>query len=374
MSGYQMNAVAIDNSASYGNDVCTLGFPAVQNVESLPAAPIKWSWSCRALDKQDHWYVDSRKTFDPQAGDVVLVRVKNIRNHSRIMTINGERLRLYPNDLMICVLGNRYATDAFEGEVQSLKRLYLLTGAGMIGTVLSRNSGTKPPTEVEFLGYLMDRKGNRVNLKSLQYRPPLQTSLPANIIFVIGSGMNSGKTTTVTKLIRGLLDKGLKVAGCKLTGSVSHRDLLELKSTGAQDVRDFSDYGFPSTYLCSREELRGLFNSMLSDAAKSEPDVAVVEVADGLLQRETRMILEDAKIKSHIKGIVLTAACASSAIYGIEQLKNSGYDLVAVSGIITNSPLYIRELSEHCEVPVASSAENSSELADEVVNFLQKKQ
>ncbi len=361
MSGYQMNAVAVDNSESYRNDLCTLGYPADRNLESLPTAPIKWSWACRALDEQEEWYVAPRKTPDPQPGDVVLVRVKNIRNHSRIMTMSGERLRLYSNDLMICVLGNRYATDAFEGEVQSLNRLYLLTGAGMIGTVLSRNAGTKPPTEVEFLGYLMNRQGSRVNLKTLQYRPPLQTSLPANIIFVIGSGMNSGKTTTVSKLIRGLLDKGLKVSGCKLTGSVSHRDLLELKSTGAQDVRDFSDYGFPSTYLCSREELRGLFNAMLSDAAKTNPDVAVVEVADGLLQRETRMILQDARIKTHIKGIVLTAACASSAIYGIEQLKNSGYEVVAVSGIITNSPLYIRELNDHCEIPVASSAENSLE-------------
>jgi hypothetical protein len=90
-------------------------------------------------------------------------------------------------------------------------------------------------------------------------------------------------------LAKALLRLGLRVAACKVTGSISHRDLNELRATGVHDVRDFSDYGFPSTYLCENAELIDLFEAILTDAAIASPDIVVMEIADGLLQRETQM-------------------------------------------------------------------------------------
>ena len=160
------------------------------------------------------------------------------------------------------------------------------------------------------------------------------------------------------------LHQGLRVAACKLTGSVSHRDQYALRGTGAHHVRDFSDYGYPSTYLCERDELTALFDAMMADAAAAVPDVTVVEIADGVLQRETMLLLEDDYVKQRIHGVVLTAGCALSALRGVEEIERRGHQVVTVSGLITNAPLFVREFDAHRpDVPVASSTDDGAALA-----------
>ena len=61
---------------------------------------------------------------------------------------------------------------------------------------------------------------------------------------------------------------------------------------------DFSDYGFPSTYKCELEELLDLFKTMISDIEKINPSLIIMEIADGILQRETSMILNSAIIST----------------------------------------------------------------------------
>jgi len=127
--------------------------------------------------------------------------------------------------------------------------------------------------------------------------------------------MNSGKTTTASKLIHGLSKEGFKIAACKLTGSVSDRDQNELYSASSAHIKDFSDYGFPSTYMCSKDELLCLFDTMTADLEKINPDITLMEIADGILQRETTMILENAKIKRKVTGVLLAADSAPSALF-----------------------------------------------------------
>ena len=332
---------------------------------------LKWTWSCRALDPEQDYQLIREETPGPRVGDIALVQVEAISNHTRIMTTDNERLRLYPDDVLVGVFGNRYATDAFEAEVRVVDELHLLTSAGMIGTVCSKHQSIKMPTQLSFLGYLTDETGQRLNLKDLQFRPTVPHHPLNNIIFTVGTGMNSGKTTTTAKLVKALLRKGLRVAACKLTGSVSHRDLYELRATAAHDTRDFSDYGFPSTYLCSQEELVRLFYTMMTDASRVRPDVTVVEIADGVLQRETRLLLESTEIRRQVSGVVLSAPCALSAIKGVEQIGCYGHKIVAVSGIITNSPLFVREFLNQSSVRVGSSVGTGDDLAELVMEHLQ---
>src|SRR6266516_5379932 len=117
--------------------------------------------------------------------------------------------------------------------------------------------------------------------------------------------MNSGKTTTAARLTNGLTNAGLNVAACKLTGSVSNRDQDELAAAASHEVIDFSDFGFPSTYLCSKEELIELFHGMLAEVSADDPDVVIMELADGLLQRETAMLLAEPEIKQAARGLIL---------------------------------------------------------------------
>src|SRR5262245_17885052 len=100
---------------------------------------------------------------------------------------------------------------------------------------------------------------------------------------------------------------GLKVVACNLTGSVSNHDRDELAGAAAHMVTDFSDFGFASTYLVSKEELMQLFHTMLNEVVTASPDVVLMEFADGLLQRETAMLLREAEIKKAGRGVVLAA-------------------------------------------------------------------
>jgi hypothetical protein len=137
-----------------------------------------------------------------------------------------------------------------------------------------------------------------------------------------------------------------------------------MRAASAVRVLDFSDYGFPSTYLCPKTELMSLFRTMMADIAPSAPDVVVMEIADGILQRETAMLLEEARIRTALQGVVLAADNALSAHFGVQRLHSLGHDVLGVTGLLTSSPLCVREFNELSDVPVASSAGSGSPLAE----------
>ena len=340
--------------------------PSPRLVDFPAGVPLKWSWACRSLPVHGGYRI-CRDDAAPQPGDIVLTQIASPGYHERIMTSDHERLRLYEGDCLVGVLGNRYATDAYEAVVDGVGELHILTGAGMIGTVVSRNQRIKPPTRLSFLGYVAGEDNARINLKRRSRPlPPVDRRLN-NVVLMIGTGMNSGKTTTAAKLTKSLLRQGRRVAACKVTGSVSHRDLHELRSTGVHDVRDFSDYGFPSTYLCEEAELIELFEALLTDAARVDPEVVVMEIADGVLQRETQLLLNHAAVRSRVCGVVLAAGCAPSALFGVEQVRRLGLPLLGVSGCITNSPLFMQEFAAQCDVPLGSSADCGRQLSELVI-------
>jgi hypothetical protein len=339
------------------------------NVQSRIQAA-RWSWASRVLNDEPI-VLDESDTSDPVAGDLALVRVHEIGEHERIVTKENRRLRIYPGDLIVGVFGNRYATDAFEGEVAGIDNLSLLTAGGMIGTLRSRHRSMAAPTTVTFSGYMASSNGARLNLKRRCFQKCGDgRNKMTPVIAVVGTAMNSGKTTTSVKLTKALCMSGVRVASCKLTGSVSNRDQDEMRSAASCAVLDFSDYGFPSTYLCSSEELTALFERMLADLEPAKPEVVVMEIADGILQRETAMLLEDARFKQRLHGVILSADNALSALYASDRLRELGHHVIAVSGAITSSPLSVREFQQRSGIPVARSTGSGEELAQQVSNYL----
>ncbi|MEL7371719.1 MAG: hypothetical protein AAFN74_22535, partial [Myxococcota bacterium] len=71
----------------------------------------KWGWALRHLKTPSAARVVPVEEGRP--GDVIVARVHRIGHHTRLMTSNG-RTRLYEDDVVVGVLGHRYATDAFE--------------------------------------------------------------------------------------------------------------------------------------------------------------------------------------------------------------------------------------------------------------------
>lgn len=328
-------------------------------------AGVKWTWACRVL-RQKKFNLDAVSDTPPVAGDLGLFRVEQIGYHATLLLADNKKLRIWPGDHVVGVFGNRYATDAYEAEVSGTADLSLLTAGGMVGTVKSKHQKMARPTTVTFVGFLNDDDGNRINVKTTTFRRAWPREPVRNLFLVIGTAMNSGKTTASTKLVKALVDQGRRVAGCKLTGSVSNRDQDEMRSAGPLCALDFSDYGFPSTYLCSREELTALFDTMVADVQREDPEITIMEVADGFLQRETAMLLAEPAVRRAVKGIVVTATCAASALYAVEHLRQLCYPVVVVSGAFTSAPLLVEEFRAHSDVPVASSVSDGVDLARRV--------
>jgi hypothetical protein len=326
---------------------------------------VKWSWAARQLldDTAREEYRLRLDNLKPRPGDVALVRVDRIGHHHLIETGGDRRLRLYKGDRLMCVFGDRYATDVYEGRVRDVVKLHMLTGSGLVGTVVARHRDVGRPTGLSFLGYLADRAGERVNLKSLLFQPAPAAPRHVDVVLVVGTGMSTGKTTVTRKVLQALAAAGVRVGGCKLTGTASPRDLCEYRATGAVHATDFSDYGFPSTYGASGAELVRLFDCMLEACAAKGAQIVVMEVADGVLQRETGMVLECQEIRSRVRGVLLSAGCSGSALFAADSVEKLGLEVWAVSGLITNSPLFVREFSERSSIPVASSRTGADRLA-----------
>jgi hypothetical protein len=99
--------------------------------------------------------------------------------------------------------------------------------------------------------------------------------------------------------------------------------------------------------------------------------VVLMELADGLVQRETAMLLADPEIKKTARGLVLSAESSLSALWGTERLRQLGYNVIAVSGKFTSSPLAMREYIENdSAIPVVSSADTGADLAVRVGSIL----
>ena len=276
----------------------------------------------------------------PAAGDLVLADVISLGHHLKIEDVHGRRRQLYVGDTVIVAYGARYAPDQFDGVVpKDLGPCHLLAGGGIAGEVLARHNNTRPATQILPLGLLGDRDGDVINLRRFALSKPGKVARVPLTLAIVGTSMNSGKTTVAANLIRGLTRAGLRVGAAKLTGTGSGGDVWSMLDAGAEQVLDFTDVGYATTHQADHTQLIADSLSLLDHLAVSTPDVIVFEIADGLLQSETSMLLCAPKIRARIDGVIFTAGDSLGAVAGIQWLTERGLPLLGFSGLITSSPL-----------------------------------
>jgi hypothetical protein len=289
-----------------------------------------------------------------KAGDVAIFEVLELGKHTQIQTA-GRNMTLAVGDLIMGAFGARYATNQFEGYVpESIQDEYhILGGGGVIGVLESSHSKFEKegPTRLKMVGFAANSAGTIVNTINL-CSPTLKRfdgsgALKTKVILSLGSSMDSGKTTTAAFLCHGFNKKGKKAAYIKLTGTAYPKDRNLASDLGACAAVDFVKYGFPSTYLRSEIELLNLYESLLADVLVENPDYVVVEIADGIFQRETRMLLRNPVFMNTVYQVVFSAGDSLSAAQGVQTLNNWGIMPAALSGLFTASPLLIREVKEY---------------------------
>jgi molybdopterin-guanine dinucleotide biosynthesis protein len=285
------------------------------------------------------------KTGDvsPSSGDLVLATVHELGKHKRLELLDGRRAWVLPGDEIIVCYGNRYAPDQFEALVpDDLGLCDLVAGGGIASHEINRHERMLPPTKIQPIGLIADTDGTPLNVFNYRIQRT-EKRLPGKIILVVGTSMNSGKTHTAASLIRGLKQSGCPVAGIKATGTGSGGDLWKMKDIGADLVMDFTDAGFASTYKIPNKLLEHGLLSLLSYVKKRNCDYAVVEVADGLQHDETATLLKSESVRSIVSGVVFSAYDSLGAKAGVDWLKRLDYRVLAISGMITQSPLAMRE-------------------------------
>ncbi|MFN8438474.1 MAG: hypothetical protein U0V72_12655 [Cytophagales bacterium] len=319
---------------------------------------IKTSISCKGIV---NYSIDKQKAkfYVPKAGDVAVFKVESIGKHTAIQSDLHRNMTILPGDHIMASFGNRYATEQFEGYVpeECLQEFQILGMGGVVGILKSWNSSLDKigPTIIKIIGYVVDDQGEVINTKYYHenekaFMPSLNRG--AQIILSIGSSMDSGKTTTAGFLCRGIQNLGKKVAYIKLTGTAYSKDRDFVFDCGANIVADFSDLGFPSTYMCDKEEILNLYQGLLSKVNVLEPDYIVIEIADGIFQRETNFLLNDPTFMSTVDGVVFSCGDSLSAIHGVQVLKGLGIVPKALCGVFTMSPLLIEEVQYKTEIPV----------------------
>ena len=290
----------------------------------------------------------------PRAGDVVLARVKRLRHHARLQCTNGRRVQLFHGDEIVVCYGDRYAPQQFEAYVpRTIGPCHLVASGGVAAHAVNWHQRIhRGPTEIEVLGILGDDDGRVLNLRRYALHPQPAEAPRPRLVVVAGTSMDSGKTTAGAHLVRGLSRAGLRVGAAKLTGTGACNDYFLMQDAGAKVVLDFTDAGHVSTYRAGEPAIRRIVDTLISELARHGLDVAVLEVADGLVQAETAALLSATWFRQAIDGVVFCAQDAMGAKAGVEWLEQRGHDVMAVSGLLTAAPLAMREAGELLEQPV----------------------
>ncbi len=299
------------------------------------------------------------RQYQPTIGDVAVFRVKRIGKHNAIQGQRGSNKYIFPGDRIMLAFGNRYASEQFEGYIpeQPQEVYHILGKGGCAGVVASMHQrmALRGPTELELEAYATDPHGKVINTRYLnRSRVPFNTYEKNNyrLILSLGTGMDSGKTTTAAYLARGLHDAGMRVAYVKLTGTVFSKDRAFVRDCGADLATDFSRLGYPSTYMLEEDELLDIVAGLLTEAETIHPDYVIAEIADGLLQRETAMLLRQPRFRHMVDHVLLSSGDSFSALAGLEELERLGMDASALCGAFTAAPLLVKEVQSRTDLPI----------------------
>ena len=357
---YQDQAVSMPNGAN--EDI---------ELQPLPLDVPVWSkiaYTCRRVPLSTMKML-VRGNIAPRPGGLVVARVEAIGQHKSIANGNGRKTTLFEGDEIVVCYGNRYAPDQFEAEIPSdLSPCHLVAAGGIAARMLSGHAAMDPPTAIAPIGLVGDASGRPVNIAQFGMKPKTIPALLPQTVAVVGTSMNAGKTTSAAYLIRGLVRAGLRVGAAKITGTGAPKDTGLMLDAGASPVFDFTDVGFASTYLASPADVEQILLTVMSHLS-ADVDAVVLEVADGLFQRETEALLVSRCFREIVGGLVFAANDAMGARAGLDWLRERNLPVLAVSGVVTSSPLAAREAATATGIDILTLSQLSDKSVAGVLGF-----
>ena len=83
---------------------------------NLQSDIVKWSCACRILESAGYHF-QTCDSSDPTVGDLALVEFENVGHRSSKAGTHNQKMRVYPDDMLAGLSGNRYVGDAMQAEV-----------------------------------------------------------------------------------------------------------------------------------------------------------------------------------------------------------------------------------------------------------------
>ena len=281
--------------------------------------------------------------INAQEGQLIAVKVISVNpNYNKLELISGRITELTEGDIILGSLGNRIASSGMTGsvpdELNKHDKIHILNLGGVIGNCKDFNILLGPATECEVVGSIV-KDGKQLNLKDLAKVKKSPLSNNVSSIAVIGTGIDSGKTTVSSFIIKTLSKYFTKINACKLAGTASQKDLYSYEDNGANLTSDFVDYGLPSTCMNDKDTIQECSKSVIDHVSK-DADVVLMELGDGYHgDYGTKEIIQNKDITILIKVIVICAYDISGAVNIIENLEQNGLEdkLLIISGPVTNN-------------------------------------
>ena len=300
--------------------------------------------------------IDERESW--VAGDLLLAEVDgppglicSIQNTTRRSPLNYRDTRLFPGSKLVVVLSPRAGSSTCIARVpeKPVARLDLHGVGGQAGVVdqASQHSAlyAGAPTTIIVLARLGDAAMRPLSMRDFgrllcpDHQPRHANDPP--LVLVVGSDMDAGKTTTARRVVYALRAMGHKVAAGKATGVASLADLTSLYDAGASEVIDFAALGEPATIGLTEDEVLSVFQRIFNylRRAAGPGGYVVMELADGIWYRETRMLLEHPQVRELVTDVVFACHGILDAENGLSMLRSLGYgDKVrALSGKLGSS-------------------------------------
>lgn len=288
----------------------------------------------------------------PRLGDLVVAKIASVGQHTVVDNQAGVAMRLAPDDIFVGAFGACYATHQYEGHVppEPVDQCDLLSNGGVCGIVVAQHATMGEPTRLQVLGGVGSPAGQLLNMRQFDLSRCPDTGV-GTVILIAGSATNVGKTTTAGALIYSLSRAGKRVAAARVTGTARSRDVRFFANCGACLTLDFTDAGYPSTYTLDDDALLDVYHSLLAHLRATHAEFLIVEISDGLLQRETRFLLKHPGVLNSVDHVFFAANDSVSAVCGAQLLMHWGLPLRAITGALTQSPLAIREVETAVGAP-----------------------
>ena len=303
---------------------------------------------------------------EAKSGNVIVVRALDEKTVYDVLELDtGRMAKIMRGDIIVGALGDRRALRGFVGHVPDAirpnDRLHILNLGGVIGECTSSNIDLGAPLQVEVIGMVAHNDGYLNIVEGAL--PPVQTwenDIP--LVLVSGTCMNSGKTLALCEVIRGLSERGFKVVGAKITGVACQKDLLNMEDHGAIATLSFVDCGYASTV--GVPDIAGIARTLIGHLAKYKPDLAVVELGDGIIGGyRVDTVFDDEKFMSQVKCHLMAANDLVAAWGALELCKQRQVRVDLVTGPATDNEVGLNHIKDVFGVPAANARMNPEKLA-----------